>query len=65
MWVGYCVLMAYGFESGSQLTVLFRLSLHHTGKDTMPGCPAGAFGSGLYILSETPGLRIKPRTSVA
>ena len=53
MCVGYCVLMAYGFESGSKLTLLFRLSPHHTGNNTILACPAGAFG---YICFETPGV---------
>lgn len=35
VWVECCMLMAYGFESGSQLTMLFRLSPHHTGNGTM------------------------------
>lgn len=56
MWVGYCMLMASGFESGSRLTMLFRLSPNHTGNSRIVGCPAGSFGSGLYIFPETPGV---------
>lgn len=45
--------MDYGFESGSsQFIIRFRLSSHRTVNGTMPGCPAGAFGSGFH---KTPG----------